>query len=122
MDEFSAHLKSSLRISLLFLSLSLFAWALFPDYRDYLSGLLMGMVAGLLNALHLAWRIRRMTKAVLERTGGGRSLGFATRAALAVLAVYAAQRLGYSVIAAIAGLFLVQMATLVLGILSKKKG
>lgn len=121
MIELSALLKSSLRITLLILSASLLAWAVFPEYRPVLSGLILGTIAALLTSRHLAWRISKLAASAAEgtRTRGG--LGFAIRAAIGGLMILVAQRLGFNLIAAVAGLFFVQLATLVLGIIAAAK-
>lgn len=120
MDEFSAHLKSSLRISLLVLSVFFLAWAVLPDYRVYLSGLIVGTIAGIISSQHLAWRIRRFAQDVVDRRRP-KSLGFAIRGAIALLAAFLSMKLHYNLAATIVGLFFVQLATLLLGIISKSK-
>jgi ATP synthase protein I len=119
MNEFSSHLKSLLRFSLLLLCAALLAWVLLPAHRSFFSGMLLGIVAGILNAAHLAWRIHSLADSVITQQRSRRGLGFFTRAALALLLVFIAMKLHYSALAAIIGLFLVQVATLVLGLKAK---
>jgi ATP synthase protein I len=121
MDEFSSLLKTSLRIWLLFLSAFFFAWAVLPAYRHEVTGLILGTIVSFISSRHLAWRVQKLTKAVAEKTKASKGLGFGTRAALAALVTFFCLKMGYSVVAFIIGLFFVQMATLLLGIISNRK-
>lgn len=123
MDEFSTRLKTVQRIVIFFLSFSFMAWALIPSYRPQFAGVILGTAVSLVNAQYLAWKIRQLTNSVLEgrRRRGG--LGFGTRAAISLLAVWGAYEVPehITVWTTIAGLIFVQLATLLLGIISIKK-
>lgn len=123
MDEFSVRLKTVQRFVIFFLSFCFMAWALLPVYRPYFAGLILGTLVSLVNAHYLAWKIRRLTNSVLEgrRRRGG--LGFGTRAAISLLAVWGAYEVPehMAVWTTIIGLIFVQLATLLLGIISIKK-
>jgi ATP synthase protein I len=121
MDEFSSLQQTSLRIWLFFLSAFFLAWAILPAYRDEITGLILGTLVSFINARHLAWRVQKLTKAVVEKTRASKGLGFGTRAALAALVTYFCLKQGYSVVGFIVGLFFVQMATLLLGIIATRK-
>ncbi|WP_238540564.1 ATP synthase subunit I [Paenibacillus mucilaginosus] len=86
------------------------------------AGWILGTLASLINAHYLAWKIRRLSDAVLAGRRS-RGIGFGTRAAIAILAVWAAYRYPevFAVWTTITGLIFVQLATLLLGIISIKK-
>jgi ATP synthase protein I len=115
MDDLSARMRSSFRMIIIILAIFLLAWAFLADYRYYLTGLILGTIAGAFNARHLAWRVRQFADAAAEGRGR-KSLGFATRASLALLVVFGAMKLDYSIVATIIGLFFIQLAILVMGI------
>jgi ATP synthase protein I len=120
MDDFTAHLKTVQNVFLFFLSFCLAAWALLVEYRPYTAGLMLGSVASMINAKYLAWKIHKFADAAIEKKGRKVNLGFLTRAAIAALAGLVAVRYPQHVAFAttIAGYFFVQLATIVLGILS----
>jgi ATP synthase protein I len=118
MDEFAAHLKIVQKVALFFLSVCFFAWALLPDYRAYVAGLILGTAVSLLNSKYLAWKIDQLGQAVTEKTNRKINLGFVTRAAMALTAVVISiknEHIEFST--TLAGLFFVQLATLLLGII-----
>jgi len=123
MDDFSATLKTVQNAFLFFLSFCLAAWALLVDYRIYFAGLMLGSIASMINARFLAWKINKMAAAAIEQKGRKVTLGFLTRAAIAALAGLVAVRYPQHIAltTTIAGYFFVQLATLVLGILSIRK-
>jgi ATP synthase protein I len=121
MDEFSSLQQTSLRIWLFFLSAFFLAWAVLPEYRNVVTGIILGTLVSFINARHLAWRVQKLTKALVEKTRASKGLGFGTRAAFAGLVTFFCLRQGYSVVGFIVGLFFVQMATLLLGIISTRK-
>jgi ATP synthase protein I len=119
MDDFSAHLKTVQRITFLFLSLCFMGWALFPPYRAYCAGLILGTSVSLINARYLAWKIEQLTQAIMEKSNRKVNMGFITRASIALLAIlvsYRFEQIAFST--TLAGLFFVQLATLLLGIIS----
>jgi ATP synthase protein I len=123
MDDFLAHLKTVQNVFLFFLSFCLAAWALFVEYRPYTAGLMLGSAASMINGKYLAWKIHKFTIAAVEKKGRKVNLGFLTRAAIAALAGLVAVRYPQHVALAttIAGYFFVQLATIVLGILSIRR-
>jgi ATP synthase protein I len=122
MDDFSIHLKTVQRTVLFFLSFCFFAWAFLVDYRPAIAGLIVGTIFSYLNALYLAWKIRQLSEKTLQgkRTRG---LGFGNRVAIAVVAMLIAYKAPehVSMWAVLVGLISVQLATLLLGIISNKK-
>lgn len=119
MDDLSLQVRKVTRISLFFLSICFLAWALLPKYEAVLAGIVIGCCAGIINQLHLGWKVSRIADAAAQGRKSRAPLGFFTRAAIAVLAVViATQYFHFSLIATIIGLFIPQLATLILGILS----
>ncbi|PDO10391.1 MAG: hypothetical protein BLM47_07630 [Candidatus Reconcilbacillus cellulovorans] len=116
MDEFKRHIGRLSSVMCFFLCLSLVA-AVEPAWRAYALGAALGMAAGWLNALHLAWRIRRLAYGC-ESARKTRLLGFTARASTALLAVVLAVRAGperVSLVATIVGLVVVPILSFVLG-------
>ncbi|WP_284643119.1 ATP synthase subunit I [Paenibacillus silviterrae] len=122
MDEFAAHLKTVQRFVCLFLSVCFFAWALLPAYRPIIAGLILGTVFSFVNAMYLAWKIRQLSESALQGKRK-RGLGFGNRTAIAIIAMIIAYKLPehFAMWSVIAGLISVQLATLLLGIISNKK-
>ncbi|MFH5187620.1 ATP synthase subunit I [Paenibacillus sp. TAB 01] len=106
-----------------------FVWAVFVEFRPYAAGIMLGACASMINAKYLAWKIRKLSDKVIavaadEQKGPYRgNIGFLTRGAIAALAGIAAVRYPqyFSLPTTIAGYFFVQLATLVLGIISIKR-
>lgn len=120
MDDINGLLRNVVRITSFFLSLCIILWLLVPDWRSVMAGLAVGAVVSLVNAMHLAHKVKRVADYALggRRTG----IGFWTRAAIAVLAVALVLRTPeISLYAMVAGLFFAQMATLLLGIFTNRK-
>lgn len=123
MDDFSAHLKAVQKFTLFFLSICFFAWALLPEYRAYSMGLIVGTCVSYINAQYLAMKIQQLTKAVVEKTNRKVNLGFITRASIALLTVVLVVKYPEKIALSttLAGLFVVQLATLLLGIVSNSR-
>lgn len=122
MDDLSAHLKTVTRLTFFFLSVCFLGWALFPDYKSVFGGLIVGAAASLANAAHLAWKVNRIGANAAARGARKMTLGYLTRACIGLLAVVVATRtLSFSLPATVAGLFAAQLATLVLGFLSRRR-
>jgi ATP synthase protein I len=122
MDDLSAHLKTVTRLTFLFLSVCFIGWALLPEYKPVFGGLILGALGSLVNAHHLAWKVNRIGANAAERGTRKQTLGYLTRACVALLvAVIATRTLSFSLPAAVAGLFTAQLATLILGFVSKRK-
>ncbi|MFD2615497.1 ATP synthase subunit I [Paenibacillus gansuensis] len=118
MDELSARLKTVYRAALFFLSLCLLVWALYPPLRGMAAGLLIGTAASLVNMYYLSMKVRQAAE--IAESGQKRrfNLGFLTRAAVGVLAVMLALRLGSDVelFGVILGLLFWQLAVLLAGL------
>lgn len=120
MNDLSVYLKTIYRISLSLFSVCLLVWAVIPEYRSLVAGLMLGMLVSLLNIWYLSMKIRQLSALAREGTRRRFNLGFLTRASMAVLAVMFAVKLEQIDLAAtIVGLFYAPSAILVLGILSR---
>lgn len=120
MDDFQAHVKAVLRLSLFFLSFCLIGWFVGGTARPFFAGLLLGSVVSVISTQYLAFKISQATHAVIHKTNRRVNLGFVTRASLALLAIILAAKYDqdFSILAVIIGLFLSQLVTLLLGIAS----
>lgn len=120
MDDFQAHVKAILRLSLFFLSFCLIGWFVAGTSKPFFAGLFLGSVISVINSQYLALKIRQTTHAVIQKTNQRVNLGFVTRASLALLGVILAVKYeeDFSILAVIIGLFLSQLVTLLLGIAS----
>ncbi|WP_166243521.1 ATP synthase subunit I [Paenibacillus turpanensis] len=123
MTEISVYLKTVYRIALVFAACCFAVWAVFPELRGIAAGLVVGIVASLINAWFLASKVRYVTEQALQQGRRRVNFGFLTRAAVAVLAVlFALKTEGITIYAVIAGLFFSPLATLLLGVVFNKKG
>ena len=120
MDDFQAHVKAVLRLSLVLLSFCLVGWLLAGTAKPFYAGLLLGSVVSIINSQYLALKINQASQAVIHKTNRRVNLGFVTRASLALLAIILAAKYeqDISILAVIIGLFLSQLVTLLLGIAS----
>lgn len=121
MDDLSGHLRTVMRVTFFFLSLCCVGWALWPEYKPHFGGLIVGAAASLVNAFHLSWKVQRIGANAAVKGSKRSTLGFFTRACVALLAVVVAtQYLSFSLYGTVAGLFLVQLAILLLGFRAKR--
>lgn len=119
----TAYLKTVTRLSLFFLSATCLAWAVYPKYGDVFGGLIVGVIAGLINLSHLAWRVRRIAdQAARTREPKRSTIGFLFRACIALLAaLVATKQFHFSLAAVIAGIVGVPLTTLAAGALLYRK-
>jgi ATP synthase protein I len=121
MDNFAAVRKGSITLIMLVLSIMFLVAALLPGYRPLSCGFLVGGAASLYNTIHLARKIERLGEAAVERKGRKVSLGYVTRASVALLAGVISVRFGFSLAATAAGLLLAQSAAYLQGVISLRK-
>lgn len=115
-------MKPIVRAVLLLLSVSLFVWLLVPAYRSYANGFMLGMMISLINAWILLTKIEALSRNIAEGTQKRVNLGFVSRVCMAIIAVMIAVKLPQvDLVSTIIGLFFVQMATLLMGLLFSKK-
>lgn len=114
--------KTVFRITLFFLSISFLVWAAMPKFESHIAGFIIGTAGSLLMQRHLAWKIERLSTAAINQTKPRASLGFLTRASLALLAVViSTQYFHYHLYMTLAGLFVTQGLTFVLVLFSLRK-
>lgn len=118
MDDLNGLLRNLVRLVSFFVCLCLLAWAVFPEVRPVAAGLAVGAATSLINAFLLSNKVRKIADYALGR-GRRTSVGFLTRAVVAVLVVMWAVRMkDISLPAIAAGFFFSPLASLVLGYLS----
>lgn len=120
MTDYDVLLKYANKTVLFALAAGFMGWAVFPEYKPYFAGFLLGTAASILNAQHLAWKVNRAAEKAARQEGRRVNLGFITRASMSLLAVVIALKFEayFSVVTTIIGLIFFQLATLILGILS----
>lgn len=121
MDDFAGQIRTAARITLYTLSFCLVGWAFLTAARPEIAGFCMGIAISLINGLHLAWKVNRIGQAAVDPAKRRTGLGFLSRGAMAVLGVIVSERLDFSIIATIAGLFFFQLVAYILGFISSRK-
>lgn len=122
MDDLSAHLKAVTRVTFFFMSLCCIAWAVMPEHESWWGGLMIGGAASLVNARILGWKVTKIGANAAVQGTKRTNIGFFTRSCVALLAVViATQTYTFQLSATVAGLFVAQLATLILGFLSRRK-
>lgn len=115
-------LKVIVRITLFMISALLLVWAFLPAYRTYASGFILGTTASLINAWLLILKIESLSKLTQQEGRKRVNLGTLSRMCVALLAVMVAVKYPqFNLVFTIAGLFSVQLATLLMGYLFIKK-
>ncbi|MDF2960906.1 MAG: synthase-like protein [Paenibacillus sp.] len=115
-------LRPIVRITLLILSVLLLVWAVVPAYRIYIAGFMLGMMISLINAWMLVLKIEAISRNIEQKTEKRVGLGTVSRMCMALIGVMIAIKLPQiDLIFTIIGLFSVQLATLLMGLLFSKK-
>jgi ATP synthase protein I len=115
-------LKPVVKVAMLFLVVSLLVWMVFPAYRMHATGFILGMMISLINAWILMIKIDAFSRNIVEKTQKRVNLGFVSRLCMALIAVMVAVKLPQvDLVFTLIGLFFVQMATLLMGLLFSKK-
>lgn len=119
MNDMSARLQIFTKLITYFVILCAVAWLIFPDYRIYTAGLIIGSVVSYLNSYYLSMKIRQLAQAVTSQSRKRINLGFLTRAAIAVLAgMWALISEQIHVGTTIAGMLFTPLVVILLGIQS----
>ncbi|CAM3698948.1 ATP synthase subunit I [Cohnella lubricantis] len=122
MDELPALLKRVSRIAFFFLSMGCLGWVILPGYKPVFGGFLIGVIGGLAISWHLAWKLVRLGDAAAAGRKPRSGLGFLTRACIGLLAgVVSVRTLEFDLAATAAGLIVPSMATLLLGIIARRR-
>ncbi|WP_334072198.1 MULTISPECIES: ATP synthase subunit I [Paenibacillus] len=90
MDELSKYQRALTVGTLVFLMLCFLGGALLPKYQSIFLGVALGSAVSSINAVYLGRKVRQVSEAALNGGSKRLNLGFLTRAALAILAVFAA--------------------------------
>lgn len=90
MDELSKYQRALTVGTLVFLMLCFLGSALLPKYQSIFLGIALGSAVSSINAVYLGRKVRQVSEAALNGGSKRLNLGFLTRVALAVLAVFAA--------------------------------
>ncbi|MFC9711109.1 MULTISPECIES: ATP synthase subunit I [Paenibacillus] len=106
-----------------FLMICFLAAAFLPRVETIALGLALGTVISWINASYLGRKVRRMLDGAAEGNLKRVNLGFLTRAALAVLAIFMAMQYPqyFNLYAVVAGLVIAQFSLLFIGILLSRK-
>ncbi|MCZ1264135.1 MULTISPECIES: ATP synthase subunit I [Paenibacillus] len=106
-----------------FLMICFLAAAFLPRVETIALGLALGTVISWINASYLGRKVRRMLDGAAEGNLKRVNLGFLTRAALAVLAVFVAMQYPqyFNLYAVVVGLVIAQFSLLFIGILLSRK-
>lgn len=119
MDDFSTHLKTVYRISLIALFICIFCSLIFPHYSAYFFGMIVGITVSMINSYYLSLKIKQVANSVIQGINRRVNMGFFTRTSMAMLAVIASlkyEQIEFST--TLGGLFFTQVVTLVVGIVS----
>lgn len=106
-----------------FLMICFLAAAFLPRVETIALGLALGTVISWINASYLGRKVRRMLDGAAEGNLKRVNLGFLTRAALAVLAIFVAMQYPqfFNLYAVVVGLVIAQFSLLFIGILLSRK-
>ena len=85
-------MKSALRIMLYLMSACLILWALLPEWKPVMLGLMVGLAASTFNAVMMKRRVSLITDAAMEEGKKRRGLGFGNRIATVLLVAMLAYR------------------------------
>lgn len=97
-------------------------WALLPGYKSVFGGFLIGVIGGMAISWHLAWKLARLGDAAAAGHKPRSGLGFLTRACIGLLAgVVSVRMLEFNLASTVAGLIVPSMATLLLGIIARRR-
>ncbi|MGC5774423.1 ATP synthase subunit I [Paenibacillus pabuli] len=106
-----------------FLMICFLAAAFLPRVETIALGLALGTVTSWINASYLGRKVRRMLDGAAEGNLKRVNLGFLTRAALAVLAIFMAMQYPqyFNLYAVVVGLVIAQFSLLFIGILLSRR-
>ena len=123
MDELSKYSRALTAGTLGFLALCFVGGALLPDYLSVLLGMALGASVSWVNSFYLSRKVRHVLDAAAQGTTKRVNMGFLTRVALAVLAVFAAMKYPhyFNVYAVAGSLAFAQLYLLFIGIRFSRK-
>lgn len=113
MDDMHSIVRAVSRITLMMLSALFLGWAFLPEYRPFIVGMILGLVAGLTYVRYLSIKVRGLVELVVSQEKKRFSFGFLTRMCLILLVIMLAVKLEQvSLIGTIIGLFVPQLLTI----------
>ncbi|RKP47314.1 ATP synthase subunit I [Cohnella endophytica] len=120
--DLPAMLRRLTRITFFFLSIGCIGFAVWPDYKPYFGGFMIGVIGGLIGSFHLAWKVSRIGDLAAAGRKSRSGLGFLSRAAIGVLAaLVSVEGLHFNLAATAAGILALPLVTLLLGLLSSRR-
>lgn len=87
MNDLAGILKTISRSSVVLFAVGLVLLGVWPEYRSYTAGLLLGMLVSYVNVVYMGMKTRQLSELVVQGEKKRFNAGFLTRASLAVLAV-----------------------------------
>lgn len=125
MDDLTVHLKLVTKYTTTFILICAAGSFLMPQYQPYILGFALGAAAGLVNAYYLSAKIVQMANRIDEQVDTTKlkrsSIGFLTRASIAILAVLLAINSDFiAESATILGLIVVPMIALFIGYITAR--
>ncbi|MCC3377179.1 ATP synthase subunit I [Cohnella sp. REN36] len=122
MDDLPALLRKVSRITFFFLSIGCVSWVVWPAHKTVFGGFMLGAIGSLVIAWHLAWKLVRIGNVSVAGAKPRSGFGFLSRAALALLVAFVSVRmLEFNLPATVAGLIATPLATLLLGLMSRRR-
>lgn len=110
------------RFTFLLLSVTFICWFVWPQLQTVFGGFVVGVIASLVNAYHLSWKVGRIGENAALQNKKKTTLGFLTRAAIGLLAVVLATRwFHYNLEATVAGLCVAPIVSLTVGWVLNRK-
>ncbi|MEF2244091.1 MULTISPECIES: ATP synthase subunit I [unclassified Paenibacillus] len=85
-------MKSALRIMVYLMSACLILWAIIPEWKPIMLGLMVGLAASSFNAIMMKRRVGLITEAATTEGSKRRGLGFGNRIATVLLVAMIAYR------------------------------
>lgn len=85
-------IKSATRVLMFMMSACLILWAVMPEWKSIMLGLLAGLAASAMNAFLLKRRVGMISDAALEEGSRRKGLGFGNRIATVLLVAMLAYR------------------------------
>ncbi len=122
-DDLTRRVNGLVRMTLLVMAIWLLGWGLTP-WKPLFLGLILGTLVSFVNALQMAWRVRRFFRRI-QRTGSSPRFvgGMAFRFSMAILAAMVALRFPHQVdlLGTILGLVTAPVMNLIHGLVTLKE-
>lgn len=117
MDNLNSIVAVVTRMTFLMLSVLFLGWAFLLDFRPIISGLILGLVGGMVYTRYLSMKVHGLVEFAVSQEKKRFSFGFLTRVCLILLVTMVAVKLEQvSVISAVIGFFIPQLLTIPVGL------